>query len=297
MDQAEKLRQIVQDLKQKRNARETRKARIITVTSGKGGVGKTSFSINCGIALNNMGYRVLIIDADFGLANIDVMLGIIPEYSLFHVIDGKKSIEDVITDGPCGIKFISGGSGIWELINLSSHELETIIRQFEGLDNIADIILIDTGAGVSEKILRMVLASNEVIIVTTPEPTAITDAYALVKSSLAMNRNVAFRLVVNRAENRQEAKIIMDNFVRVSAKFLNTKIDPLGYILYDDLIVKSTKQQKPFIIEHPKSHAAKQLNDIAYVLTSTSFESNSSKHSGIKGYIFHMMNFLRTRKI
>ncbi|NLX70518.1 MAG: MinD/ParA family protein, partial [Clostridiales bacterium] len=172
MDQAEKLRQIVQELKLKKTSMEPKEARIIAVTSGKGGVGKTNFTLNCGIALKKIGYRVLIIDADFGLANIDVMLGITPKYNLFHVIDGKRKIQDVITEGPCGIKFISGGSGIWELINLSSHKLEEFMVMLEGLDNIADIILIDTGAGVSERILKMVLAANEVIIITTPEPTA-----------------------------------------------------------------------------------------------------------------------------
>ena len=295
MDQAEKLRQIVQELKLKKTSMEPKEDRIIAVTSGKGGVGKTNFILNCGIALKKIGYRVLIIDADFGLANIDVMLGITPKYNLFHVIDGKRKIQDVITEGPCGIKFISGGSGIWELINLSSHKLEEFMVMLEGLDNIADIILIDTGAGVSERILKMVLAANEVIIITTPEPTAITDAYALVKSAVSINRDVTFRLVINRAENQREANAVMDNFINVSNKFLDVKLQPLGYILYDDSVMKSTKQQKPFVIEYPKSQAAKQLNDIAYALTSSDIEG-SDRPQGIKGYIYQMMNFLKTRR-
>jgi len=276
MDQAERLRQIVNELKLKRNVQKAKKARIIAVTSGKGGVGKTCFTINCGIALSQLGYRVLIIDADFGLSNVDVMLGIMPKYSLFHVIDREKRIEDVITNGPCGIKFISGGSGIWELINLSPQELEEFIGLFERLDSMADIILIDTGAGISDRILRMVLAANEVIIITTPEPTAITDAYALVKSAVAISRDVTFRLVINRAESRQEAEKVMDNFIRVSERFLNIRPEPLGYVPYDEAVPKATKQQKPFIIEHPKSHAARQLSDIAYALIAPAQEDNRS---------------------
>ncbi|NLO82775.1 MAG: MinD/ParA family protein [Clostridiales bacterium] len=295
MDQAERLRQIVNELKLKRNVQKAKKARIIAVTSGKGGVGKTCFTINCGIALSQLGYRVLIIDADFGLSNVDVMLGIMPKYSLFHVIDREKRIEDVITNGPCGIKFISGGSGIWELINLSPQELEEFIGLFERLDSMADIILIDTGAGISDRILRMVLAANEVIIITTPEPTAITDAYALVKSAVAISRDVTFRLVINRAESRQEAEKVMDNFIRVSERFLNIRPEPLGYVPYDEAVPKATKQQKPFIIEHPKSHAARQLSDIAYALIAPAQEDNKEL-MGIKGYIYQLVNFIRAKK-
>ena len=295
MDQAERLRQIVNELKLKRNVQKAKKARIIAVTSGKGGVGKTCFTINCGIALSQLGYRVLIIDADFGLSNVDVMLGIMPKYSLFHVIDREKRIEDVITNGPCGIKFISGGSGIWELINLSPQELEEFIGLFERLDSMADIILIDTGAGISDRILRMVLAANEVIIITTPEPTAITDAYALVKSAVAISRDVTFRLVINRAESRREAEKVMDNFIRVSERFLNIRPEPLGYVPYDEAVPKATKQQKPFIIEHPKSHAARQLSDIAYALIAPAQEDNKEL-MGIKGYIYQLVNFIRAKK-
>ena len=294
MDQAERLRQIVKDLKGRRHA-QAQKARIITVASGKGGVGKTNFTLNCAIALNNMGCRTLIIDADFGLSNIDVMLGMIPKYNLFHVITHKKRIEEVIVEGPCGIKFIAGGSGIWELINLSTRDMETLMAQLERLNELADIIMIDTGAGVSEKVIRMILAANEAIIITTPEPTSVTDAYALVKSVVAVKKDMGLRLVVNRADNVHEAKDVMDNFIRVAQRFLDVKLEPLGYILYDDAVIRSTKRQKPFVLEYPKSHAARQVYGMAQFIAAGGQQGGDGLQ-GLRGYVNQLLKLFNSKR-
>lgn len=294
MDQAERLRQIVKELKEKQRT-SAQKARIITVTSGKGGVGKTNFTLNCAIALNSMGYRTLIIDADFGLSNIDVMLGMIPKYNLFHVITHKKRIEEVIVEGPCGIKFIAGGSGIWELINLSTRDMETLMAQLERLDELADIIMIDTGAGVSEKVIRMILAANEAIIITTPEPTSVTDAYALVKSVVAVKKDMGLRLVVNRADNVHEAKDVMDNFIRVAQRFLDVKLEPLGYILYDDAVIRSTKRQKPFVLEYPKSHAARQVYGMAQFIAAGGQQGGDGLQ-GLRGYVNQLLKLFNSKR-
>ena len=294
MDQAERLRQIVKDLKEKQRV-SPQNARIITVTSGKGGVGKTNFTLNCAIALNNMGYRTLIIDADFGLSNIDVMLGMIPKYNLFHVITHKKRIEEVIVQGPCGIKFIAGGSGIWELLNLSTQDMEVLMAQLEHLDELADIIMIDTGAGVSEKVIRMILAANEAVVITTPEPTSVTDAYALVKSVVTIKKDINLRLVVNRAESAHEARDVMDNFIRVAQRFLDVKLEPLGYILYDDVVVRSTKKQKPFVLEYPKSHAARQVYSMAQSIAAGG-QNDDSKAQGLKGYVNQLLKLFNSKR-
>lgn len=294
MDQAERLRQIVKGLKEKQRAY-AQKARIITVTSGKGGVGKTNFTLNCAIALNSMGYRTLIIDADFGLSNIDVMLGMIPKYNLFHVITHKKKIEEVITEGPCGIKFIAGGSGIWELINLSAQDMEVLMKQLERLDELADIIMIDTGAGVSERVIQMILAANEAIVITTPEPTSVTDAYALVKSVVTIKKDMSLRLVVNRAESAREARDVMDKFIRVAQRFLDIKLEPLGYILYDDAVVRSTKRQKPFVLEYPRSHASRQVYSMAQAIAAGGLQADD-RAQGLKGYVNQLLKLFNSKR-
>lgn len=290
MDQAEKLRQIVNELRERQRA-SLQKGRIITVTSGKGGVGKTNFTLNCAIALNSMGHRTLIIDADFGLSNIDVMLGMIPRYNLFHVITNKKSIEEIIVEGPCGIRFIAGGSGIWELLNLSTQDMEVLMKQLERLDDLADIIMIDTGAGVSDKVIRMILAANEAIVITTPEPTSVTDAYALVKSVVSIKKDMSLRVVVNRAESAQEATDVMDKFIRVAERFLDVKLEPLGYILYDDAVVKATKRQRPFVLEYPRSHASRQVYAMAHAIVAGE-RADVGEAQGFRGYVNQFLKLL-----
>lgn len=187
MDQAEGLRNIIKK-QETRQARNT--ARVITVTSGKGGVGKTSVSVNLAITLSRMGKKVILLDADFGLANIEIMLGIRPKYNLADLMFHGKSIKDIITYGPENIGFISGGSGINEMANLTREQVFYLIQKMEQLDQLADIIIVDTGAGIGDSVLEFVAASSEVLLVATPEPTSITDAYALLKS---LNRCASYQ--------------------------------------------------------------------------------------------------------
>ena len=183
MDQAESLRNII-----KRQEIESgkRTARVITVTSGKGGVGKTSLSVNLAIQLRRLGKRVVVLDADFGLANIEIMLGIRPQYNISDQIYRGKNINDIITYGPEEIGFISGGSGINEMANLTRDQVFRLVQKMSELDEKTDVIIVDTGAGIGDSVLEFVAASAEVLLVATPEPTSITDAYALLKS---LNRN------------------------------------------------------------------------------------------------------------
>ena len=180
MDQADKLREKVEMLKE-----QVPSARVIAVTSGKGGVGKTSISVNLALQFQQQGKRVVILDADFGLANVEIMLGIRPQYNLADLIFNDKSIEEIITEGPNGVGFISGGSGVQDLVNLDKEKLKKLIAKLVKLDSLYDVIIIDTGAGIADSVIEFVLSSPEVLLVVTPEPTSITDAYSLLK---AVNR-------------------------------------------------------------------------------------------------------------
>jgi len=203
-------------------------AKVLTITSGKGGVGKTNVTVNLAIALSDMGYRVVVIDADLGLANIDVMLGIMPKYTLLDVIKNDKSIVEILSKGPKNVKFISGGSGAEELVRLNSNELEIFIRNIAMLDKIADIILIDTGAGITDSVLRFVMAANDVVLVTTPEPTAMSDAYALIKAIGTRDNQKKINLIINKSESAIEAQTVMQKLNSVASKFLKVKLNFLG---------------------------------------------------------------------
>lgn len=270
IDQAEKLRRAIDNLKRKHAATqvqmklpvEKKTARVIAVTSGKGGVGKTNITINLAIALSEQGYRVIVLDADFGLANIDVLFGIVPKYSLLDVVKNRKSILEILSDGPMNTKFISGGSGAEDLVKLDQYQISRFIENMALLDKLADIIIVDTGAGLSENVMSFVMAADEILLVTTPEPTSITDAYALIKMVSFRDKEKKIRLIVNKAESIEEAEDVLNKLVLVAEKFLNITLLPAGYIMNDDVVVKAVKQQKPFIISFPKSHAAKNIRDI-----------------------------------
>lgn len=264
MDQATQLRNII-----KRNQQRP-VARVITVTSGKGGVGKTSISVNLALALQALGKRVVMLDADFGLANIEIMFGIRPKYSMADLIYGGKTIEEIITQGPNGIGFLSGGSGIQELINLSREQLITFTKALFGLDELADIIIVDTGAGISDVVMEFIAASSEVLLVVTPEPTSITDSYALLKT---LNKREGFYLnqipinmISNRVENLSEGKDLYGKLRVVVEEFLDINFDFLGAIPQDQYLSKAVFQQNPVAIAYPNAPSAQAINELALMI-------------------------------
>ena len=266
MDQAYTLRQLVKE--QTANRRTYANApRVITVTSGKGGVGKTNFSANLAICLSRRGLRVVILDADFGLANIEVLFGVLPSYSLAHILSGEKFIEEVLTDGPCGIKFVSAGSGFKELANIKEWQMAYLLENLSRLDELADVIIIDTGAGISESIVKFVMASDETVLVTTPEPTSITDAYALIKTvreeSKLSGSMAEIKIVVNRIDEKNEGVDVFTRLYRVAERFLGLKLDYIGSMPYDPQLVKAVKKQQPVLLYAEGSPYSRAITVVA----------------------------------
>lgn len=301
-DQADRLRQIIDNIKLRQAASQanllgtvTRKnARVITVTSGKGGVGKTNVTINLAIALGELGLKVVIFDADFGLANIDVLFGIIPRFTLVDVINNKKSILEILSEGPNNIKFLSGGSGVEELVKLERNQLDKFVENIGLLDKIADIILIDTGAGLSDNVMSFVMAADEILLVTTPEPTSITDAYALIKMISNRNKEKIIKVVINRADSPMEANEILNKLSLVADKFLSLKLHPLGYILHDEAVAKAVRMQQPFSLSFPKSQAAKNIREMSRKLAQINDEKPHNENTGIKSFVHRLVSFINT---
>ncbi|WP_026485902.1 MinD/ParA family protein [Caldanaerobius polysaccharolyticus] len=272
MDQAESLRQKV---------KARRSSKLITITSGKGGVGKSNIAVNLAIFLSKMGYRTVIVDADLGLGNVDVIMGISSKYNLSDVINGEKSILDIMIQGPADVKIVPAGNGIEELADIKKEQLDFLIQNFLLLDYCADYVIVDTGAGISEMVRKFVYAADEPILVVTPEPTSITDGYALVKSMSKVDGSKSFSFIVNKVESPREGQQIAEKFSDVIGRFLSMRVKSLGYVLDDKNVVRSVKAQEPIAIGFPKSNAARCLYDIALKLTNR----DNVNYEGIKRFL------------
>jgi flagellar biosynthesis protein FlhG len=259
-DQAERLRLIMAE-KSSQVQQLDRRTRIITISSGKGGVGKTNIAINLAIAFAEIGKKVVVMDADLGLANVNVILGIIPKYNLYHVIKKQKTIRDIIVDTQYGIQIIAGASGFSQLANLSVEERDAFV---EGLKELAyaDIIIIDTGAGVSQNVLSFLRAADDAIIVTTPEPTAITDAYGIIKSISTEMNGPNIKLVVNRVHSVMEGKKVAERVITIAGQFLSIKVNNLGFIFEDTAVQRAVIKQDPFIKSAPHSKASLSIKHL-----------------------------------
>ena len=292
--QADSLRLIVKQMKNSIQAQINgveKGTRVITISSGKGGVGKSNLSLNLALALTDFKQKVMLLDADMGLANIDIILGLTPIYNLSHVIKEEKMIADIIVEGPQGLKIIPGGSGVQELANLKDWELESFLTKLSMIEGEADYLLIDTGAGLSNSVLSFALAADELIVVTTPEPTAITDAYGLIKALCQQDFTGKIYLVVNRVLSAQEASIVFEKLLMATSKFLNYEIESLGFIVEDSKVGQAIQAQKPFLMTYPQTTAANNLYNIAAKITNQENLMPASK--GIKGFFSKVIGYFR----
>ena len=230
--------------------------RVIAITSGKGGVGKTNIAANLGFALQRMGRQVLILDGDLGLANIDVLLGLTPKYNLSHVISGQKSISDIIVKGPEKLKILPASSGIQELTLLSKEHKIKVLTDLDSVVDQADILLIDTAAGISSNVMDLIMTAQEIMVVVTPEPTSITDAYALMKVLSLKYAENRCKLLVNMAASDQEADEVYRQLNLVAGKFLNFALDYCGFVLRDEKVAQGVRRQKIVSEIYPDAEAS-----------------------------------------
>ncbi|HEY2494710.1 MAG TPA: MinD/ParA family protein [Paenibacillus sp.] len=287
-DQAHSLRKLVSIRENTLSSREMqgpRLAKFITVSSGKGGVGKSNFTLNFALALQTLGKKVLIFDADIGMANIDVLMGTSSKYNLYHLLSREKSIQEIIGKGPNSLSYISGGSGMADLISLSDVDLQYFSSQIELMANEMDYIIFDTGAGLSKENIQFITSADECLVVTTPEPTSITDAYALIKVISGINDQVPFQLIINRAGDEKEALRTGNKIMLAAKQFLDLEISMLGYISEDARVVQSVKKQVPFSIAFPNCTATRDIQRLArrYMVVPNSIQPNTL--TGIKGFM------------
>ena len=293
MDQAQQLRALVKMHDEKINAEPksyTSVAKVIAVTSGKGGVGKSSISINLAMQLSNLGKRVIIIDADIGLANVEVMLGIKPKYDLGDLMYGEKKLSEIITEGPMGIKFISGGTGIHQLNNLSHEQIMSMTSRLYELDEMADYIIVDTGAGISDIGKQFIKSSSEVLVVVTPEPTSITDAYAVIKELNRERDNMAegtsIKMISNRVRDEKDGEGLYQRLNSVVKMYLEIKLEYLGSVVQDSNISKSILSQQPISSMFPNSAAVKSIRKLAHLILN---DEDTIQTKGIAGIFTQLL--------
>ncbi|MDT9718736.1 MinD/ParA family protein [Paenibacillus sp. ClWae2A] len=285
-DQAAALRSMVTaPLELEGNERDIRSSKIITVASGKGGVGKSNFTLNFALALQALGRKVLVFDADIGMANIDVLMGTSSSYNLYHLLYRQKSIREIIQLGASGLPYIAGGSGMKELFSLSDRDLEFFASQVEDIAQEMDYVIFDTGAGLSRENMKFIGAADECLIITTPEPTSITDAYALVKVMHGQENATPFRMIVNRVEDEREAERVADKIAGVARRFLQTDIPLLGYISEDAQVVKAVKRQMPYSLAYPNAKASKDIEKLALRYLAVPATPGSGTLTGIRGFM------------
>lgn len=266
-----------------------RHLRIITVTSGKGGVGKSNFVVNMAIALQKMGKNTLIFDADMGMGNDDVLMGFLPKYSVYDIIFNNKAIEDVLITGPYGVKLLPGGSGLNKIEDMTDNQRDNFLKKLSSLKNL-DFILMDTGAGVNRSVLGFVAICDELVVITTPEPTSLTDAYSLLKAINHFNIKKAAKVVVNKIINKDEGQITFNKFNNAVRSFLKMDLEYLGKITEDRKLIEAVRKQQPFIISSPNCSAAIDIEEIALKLIGSEAKPSLDGIQGLFSKLFKIFS-------
>jgi flagellar biosynthesis protein FlhG len=266
-DQATRLRELVRG--------PARAARVLAVASGKGGVGKTNLAVNLSVCLAARGMRTTLVDLDMGLANADLLMNIRSKYTLSHVLRGQRTLDEVAVAGPGGLRFIPGGSGVPELANMSEFERQNLLGRLEGLTANTDMLVLDCGAGISRNVISFAAASDRTLVVTTPQPTALTDAYALIKTLHREQCRCGISVVVNMSDSRTEARAAYRRIASVAERFLNYSVADGGYMLHDTSVELAVQQRTPFVVRYPTSNASVCVSALADEFASIRSASDS----------------------
>ncbi len=272
-----------------RRMNKTRPVRVIAVTSGKGGVGKTNLSVNIGIALSQMGQRVVLMDADMGLANVDILLGVYPKFNISHVLSGEKTLSEIMIDGPAGLRVIPGASGIQKMSELTTIEQASVIHAFSEIDQDIDVLIVDTAAGISASVVNFARACQEIIVVVCDEPTSLTDAYAFIK---LLNRDYSlssFHVITNMVQTVQQGHALFQKLSKVTDRYLDVTLKFAGAVPYDEYLRKSVQKQTPVVMSFPRSKAALAIKSVAARIDSWPLKSQAGGY--IEFFIERMIQY------
>lgn len=292
MDQAQTLREYMHRFSEEQQEKQATSSHVITITSGKGGVGKTNFTLNFALGLKAIGKKVIVLDMDLSTANINILMGIIPKFSLVDVLYQRKNIWDVIEKGIDGINYIYGGLDIQELMDLDHQKLANFWSQIQELQTYADFILLDTGAGISKELIDWILASDETILVTTPEPTSIADSYSVLKTVQHFSKqSPKIRLVVNRVQNFREGLETSRSLQNATSNFLKLEVKTLGFLMEDAHVRQSVRNQTPFLISYPNCLASKNIKQIVGTYVPDLNKNKPAAPKGMKGLFEKILSF------
>ena len=297
-DQASRLRNMLEErAEEEAQARQigelyfevAENTRVIAITSGKGGVGKTNLAVNLAVGLQLAGKKVLLIDADIGMANVNLLMGSVTNRSLLNLLEDGVELEDVVEEGAAGVKYISGVAGVEAVLNVTRLEQKKLHKKLSRCSELADIIIIDTGAGLNRNVIEFVLAAQEVLLITTPEPTALADAYAVVKAYTTYTDRRNIKLVINRIRDEEECYEVAEKINQTTKTFLNVTVDCLGYIFEDKTVTEAVHSQEPFLIVNPDSPASRCISELVKSLLSG--EKMGSVSGGWRSFLYRLFGY------
>ena len=278
LDQAERLRELAR--------RGRRRARVVAVTSGKGGVGKTNLAVNLAVAAASRGRSTLLLDLDLGLANVDILLNLSPRHTLAHVLAGGRSLSDIILPGPGGVRVVPGASGVPKLADLGREGREELLRELTDLEAGADLVILDTGAGISRNVIAFASAADEVVVVATPEPTSILDAFAAIKVLSREDALGKVRLVVNQCSGRAEAEAVSARITSACRQFLQLPVERMGYVISDFHVGEAVRMRRPVVLAFPSSPASRCIRTLEGKLG----EPDGGMPSGAPGFFRRVLS-------